>query len=49
MCNDFGIPHLVVYGDGSIVRLVAMIDEDEINNVPTRIYKYGTLILDFPI
>jgi hypothetical protein len=29
-------------GDGSIVRLVAMIDEDEINKVPDRIYKYGT-------
>ena len=29
-------------GDGSIVRLVAMIDEDEMNEVPDRIYKYGT-------
>jgi hypothetical protein len=29
-------------GDGSIVRLVAMIDEDEMNQVPDRIYKYGT-------
>jgi hypothetical protein len=29
-------------GDGSIVRLVAMIDEDELNDVPPRVYKYGT-------
>jgi kynurenine formamidase len=29
-------------GDGSIVRLVAFIDEDEMNDVPDRVYKYGT-------
>jgi hypothetical protein len=29
-------------GDGSIIRLVAEIDEDEMNDVPDRVYKYGT-------
>jgi hypothetical protein len=29
-------------GDGSIVRMVAYIDEKDLNNVPDRIYKYGT-------
>jgi hypothetical protein len=29
-------------GDGSIVRMVAQIDEDDMNKVPDRIYKYGT-------
>jgi hypothetical protein len=29
-------------GDGSIVRLVAEIDEDQLNDVPDRVYKYGT-------
>lgn len=29
-------------GDGSIVRMVAFIDEDDLNDVPTRVYKYGT-------
>jgi hypothetical protein len=29
-------------GDGSIVRMVAYIDEKDMNNVPDRIYKYGT-------
>lgn len=29
-------------GDGTIVRAVAMIDEDKINkDVPDRVYKYG--------
>jgi kynurenine formamidase len=37
-----GFPIRWYKGDGSIVRLVAMIDEDEINNVPPRVYKYGT-------
>jgi len=29
-------------GDGSIVRMVAEIDEDDLNDVPDREYKYGT-------
>jgi hypothetical protein len=29
-------------GDGSIVRMVAFIDEHDLNNVPDRVYKYGT-------
>jgi kynurenine formamidase len=29
-------------GDGSIVRMVAYIDEKDLNNVPDRVYKYGT-------
>lgn len=37
-----GFPIRWYMGDGSIVRLVAFIDEDEINNVPERIYPYGT-------
>lgn len=28
-------------GDGSMVRCVAEIDEDDLNNVPDRVYKYG--------
>ena len=36
-----GFPIRWVEGDGSMVRLVAEIDEDELNDVPTRIYKYG--------
>lgn len=37
-----GFPIRWYKGDGSIVRLVAFIDEDEINNVPPRVYRYGT-------
>ena len=29
-------------GDGSIVRLVAFIDDKDLNDVPDRVYKYGT-------
>jgi hypothetical protein len=29
-------------GDGFIVRIVAFIDEDDLNDVPDRVYKYGT-------
>ena len=29
-------------GDGSIVRLMAFTDENEMNDVPDRIYKYGS-------
>jgi len=37
-----GFPIRWYMGDGSIVRLVAEIDEEELNDVPDRIYKYGT-------
>lgn len=37
-----GFPIRWYMGDGSIVRLVAMIDEDDMNDVPTRVYRYGT-------
>lgn len=37
-----GFPIRWYMGDGSIVRLVAFIDEDELNDVPPRVYKYGT-------
>ncbi|MBP2656341.1 MAG: hypothetical protein H6Q73_3910, partial [Firmicutes bacterium] len=29
-------------GDGAIVRMVAFIDKKDLNDVPTRTYKYGT-------
>jgi kynurenine formamidase len=41
-CIISGFPIRWYMGDGSIVRLVAFIDEDDINNVPDRVYKYGT-------
>ncbi|MCP4121526.1 MAG: cyclase family protein [Bacteroidetes bacterium] len=37
-----GFPIRWYMGDGSIVRLVAEIDEDDMNDVPDRVYKYGT-------
>lgn len=37
-----GFPIRWYMGDGSIVRLVAEIDEDELNDVPDRVYRYGT-------
>lgn len=37
-----GFPIRWWMGDGSIVRLVAFIDEDDINDVPPRVYRYGT-------
>jgi len=37
-----GFPIRWYMGDGSIIRLVAEIDADEMNKVPDRIYKYGT-------
>lgn len=37
-----GFPIRWYKGDGSIVRLVAMIDEKEVNDVSPREYKYGT-------
>jgi hypothetical protein len=30
-------------GDGSMVRVAAEIDEDDMNPVPDRVYKYGTM------
>ena len=40
-CTVMGFPIRWYMGDGSIVRLVALIDEKEINDVPPRVYKYG--------
>lgn len=37
-----GFPLRWFNGDGSIVRLVAEIDEDELNDVPDRVYPHGT-------
>ncbi|WP_372738329.1 cyclase family protein [Neptunomonas sp.] len=36
-----GFPIRWLEGDGSMVRLVAEIDEDDLNDVPTRTYPYG--------
>jgi kynurenine formamidase len=41
-CKIAGFPIRWYMGDGSIVRIVAIIDEKDLNDVPTRIYKYGT-------
>jgi kynurenine formamidase len=41
--NIMGFPLRWYMGDGSIVRLVASIDESELNNVPKRVYKYGVV------
>jgi len=41
-CTISGFPIRWYMGDGSIVRLVAMIDEEDMNPVPDRVYKYGT-------
>jgi hypothetical protein len=30
-------------GDGTMVRAVAEIDEDDLNPVPDRVYKYGVI------
>lgn len=38
-----GFPIRWYMGDGSIVRLVAEIDEDDMNKVPDRIYPYGVV------
>lgn len=37
-----GFPLRWYMGDGSIVRLVAEIDEEDLNPVPDRVYRYGT-------
>lgn len=36
-----GAPLNLYCGDGSMVRLVAVIDEDKVNDVPDRLYPYG--------
>jgi bifunctional N-acetylglucosamine-1-phosphate-uridyltransferase/glucosamine-1-phosphate-acetyltransferase GlmU-like protein len=41
-CKISGFPIRWYMGDGSIVRMVAFIDEKDLNDVPTRVYKYGT-------
>lgn len=41
-CKTMGFPLRMYQGDGSIVRLVAEIDETELNDVPSKEYKYGT-------
>ncbi|MDF1552244.1 MAG: hypothetical protein P1P84_04235 [Deferrisomatales bacterium] len=41
-CILSGSPIRRYMGDGSIVRLVAFIDEDDMNDVPDRVYTYGT-------
>lgn len=41
-CKISGFPIRWYMGDGSIVRMVAYIDEDDLNPVPDRVYKYGT-------
>jgi kynurenine formamidase len=38
-----GFPIRWYLGDGSIVRLVAEIDEDDINKTPDRVYPYGVV------
>lgn len=37
-----GFPIRWYRGDGSIVRLVAALDEKDLNDVPDRLYRYGT-------
>lgn len=41
-CVICAFPSRWYMGDGSKVRMVAFIDKDEINDVPDRVYKYGT-------
>ncbi|MFZ0447632.1 MAG: cyclase family protein [Desulfatiglandaceae bacterium] len=36
-----GAPLNLYCGDGSMVRAFAIIDEDQVNDVPDRVYKYG--------
>jgi kynurenine formamidase len=38
-----GLPLRWYMGDGSIVRMAALIDEKDLNPVPPRIYKYGVV------
>ena len=38
-----GLPLRWYMGDGSIVRMAALIDEKDINPVPPRVYKYGVV------
>ena len=39
MCHLY---YLGIYCDGGKVRMVAFIDKDDMNDVPDRVYKYGT-------
>ena len=41
-CRIAAFPIRWYMGDGSIVRMVAFIDEKDLNPVPDRVYKYGT-------
>jgi kynurenine formamidase len=41
-CKISGFPIRWYMGGGSIVRMVAFIDEYNINRIPDRVYKYGT-------
>lgn len=41
-CVICAFPSRWYMGDGSKVRMVAFIDEEEMNDVPDRVYKYGT-------
>jgi kynurenine formamidase len=39
----FAFPLRWWLGDGSMVRCAAEIDEDDLNPVPDRLYKYGVI------
>nr|WP_270514807.1 hypothetical protein [Coprococcus catus] len=41
-CVICAFPSRWYMGDGSKVRMVAFIDKDDMNDVPDRVYKYGT-------
>jgi len=41
-CVVCAFPSRWYMGDGSIVRMIAFIDKNELNDAPTRTYKYGT-------
>ncbi len=38
-----GLPLRWYMGDGSIVRMAALIDEKDVNPIPPRVYKYGVV------
>lgn len=40
-CTIIGAPLNLYCGDGSMTRLLAIIDADQVNDVPDRIYPYG--------
>lgn len=41
-CVICAFPSRWYMGDGSKVRMVAFIDKDDMNDIPDRVYKYGT-------